>query len=124
VPKAYLVIETEVRDSAALTAYAPQAHAAIAAAGGRRIAPVGANATTLVGAAPKRVGIIEWDSLQQALTWRTSAAFGALAPLRDKAVKTIGSSPSKAMSKSHNLTPAGIWQIVPTVVIGDKADIP
>jgi uncharacterized protein (DUF1330 family) len=88
-PKAYLVIETEVRDSAALAAYAPQAHAAIEAAGGRRIAPVGANATALVGAVPRRVGITEWDSLQQALDWRRSPAFSALAPLRDKAVKTV-----------------------------------
>jgi uncharacterized protein (DUF1330 family) len=51
-PKAYLIIGTELRDAAALAAYAPQAHAALAAAGGRRIAPVEAKATALVSAAP------------------------------------------------------------------------
>jgi len=88
-PKAYLVIETEVRDSAALAVYVPQAHAAIEAAGGRRIAPVGAKTIALAGGAPRRIGITEWDSLQQALDWRKSRPFSELAPLRDKAVKTI-----------------------------------
>ncbi|HLN38543.1 MAG TPA: DUF1330 domain-containing protein [Xanthobacteraceae bacterium] len=88
-PKAYLVIETELRDPAALPDYVRQAQVAIAAAGGRRIAPVGGNTIALVGAAPKRIGITEWDSLQQALAWRESAAFSKLALLRDKAVKTI-----------------------------------
>ena len=40
-------------------------------------------------AAPKRVAITEWDSLEQAQAFYNSAAWKNLAPQRDKAVKTI-----------------------------------
>jgi uncharacterized protein (DUF1330 family) len=88
-PKAYLVIETEVRNAAVLADYVQQAQLAIEAAGGRRIAPVGAKTVAFVGDAPRRVGITEWQSLEKALDWRKSPAFKQLAPLRDQAVRTI-----------------------------------
>ena len=40
-------------------------------------------------AAPKRVAITEWDSLEQAEAFYKSKAWNDLAPQRDKAVKTI-----------------------------------
>ena len=48
--------------------------------GGRIVAMEGA-------AAPKRVAITEWDSLEQAEAYQNSAAFKDLAPQRDKAIK-------------------------------------
>jgi hypothetical protein len=41
------------------------------------------------GAAPKRVAITEWDSLEKAEAFYNSTAWKDLAPQRDKAVKTI-----------------------------------
>ena len=41
------------------------------------------------GAAPKRVAITEWDSLEQAEAYYKSKAWNDLAPQRDKALKTI-----------------------------------
>jgi uncharacterized protein (DUF1330 family) len=44
----------------------------------------------LEGAAPpKRVGIVEWDSLEQAEAFYKSKAYNDLAPQRDKAQKVI-----------------------------------
>ena len=71
-PPVYLVSEIEVTDPAAYGAeFAPQAQAAIKAAGGRLIAiggVAGAGAKQLVaitGTPPKRVAIQQWDSLEQ-----------------------------------------------------------
>jgi|SRR6266478_106105 uncharacterized protein (DUF1330 family) len=90
-PKAYLVTETEVIDAAALATYAPQAREAIKAAGGRSLAPASEKAVALVGQAPKRVGISEWENLEKAQAWRNSDAWKALSPQRDKAIKTTRS---------------------------------
>jgi uncharacterized protein (DUF1330 family) len=88
-PKAYLVTESEVLDAAALAAYLPQAGAAVQAAGGRRLAPPAGKIVAIVGEAPKRVGISEWESLEKALAYRNSEAFKKLTPQRDNATKTI-----------------------------------
>jgi uncharacterized protein (DUF1330 family) len=88
-PKAYIVTETEVIDAAALAAYSPQAQAAIKAAGGRSLAPATEKAVALAGQAPKRVGISEWETLEKAQAWRSSEAWKALSPQRDKALKAI-----------------------------------
>ena len=98
-PKAYLVTETEVLDAAALTAFSPLARAAIEAAGGRRLAPAGGKTVALVGEAPKRVGISEWDSLEKAQAYRNSEAFKKLAPQRDKAIKTVRSYAIEGIAK-------------------------
>jgi uncharacterized protein (DUF1330 family) len=50
--------------------------------GGKIVAMEGA-------AAPKRVAITEWDSLEQAQAFFNSKAWKDLAPQRDKATKTI-----------------------------------
>jgi uncharacterized protein (DUF1330 family) len=88
-PRAYIVTETEVIDAAALAAYSPKAQAALKAAGGRSVAPASTKAVALVGEAPKRVGISEWESLEKAQAWRNSAAWKELSPERDKAIKPV-----------------------------------
>jgi uncharacterized protein (DUF1330 family) len=87
--KAYVVTETEMLDAATLAAYTPVVRAAIKAAGGRLIALPEGRTVAVVGEAPKRVGITEWDSVEQAQAFRSSEAFKNLAMQRDKAVKTI-----------------------------------
>jgi uncharacterized protein (DUF1330 family) len=76
-------------DAAALAAYTPQVRAALQAAGARPISRPGGRTVALEGAAPKRIGIQEWDSLEKAQAFYNSAAWKDLAPQRDKAVKTI-----------------------------------
>ena len=88
-PKAYMVTENEVIDAAALATYTPLAVAAIQAAGGRRLAPPAGRIVAIVGEAPKRLGISEWESVEKAQAYRNSDAFQKLAPQRDKALKTI-----------------------------------
>ena len=90
-PKAYAVTETEALDAAAAKAYAPLVEAAQKAAGGARsLRTAGGRVVAVEGAAaPKRVAITEWDSLEQAQAFYNSKAIKDLAPQRDKGIKTI-----------------------------------
>ena len=87
-PKAYRVSESEVLDAATVTAYNPALQAAQKAAGGRSFRTTG-RIVAVVGTAPKRVSISEWDSLEQAQAWQNSEARKNLAPQRDKTIKII-----------------------------------
>jgi uncharacterized protein (DUF1330 family) len=87
-PKAYIVTDSEVLDAAAAAAYSPVNQAAQKAAGGRSFRTTG-KIVAIVGVAPQRVGLSEWDSLEQAQAWINSAARKDLAPQRDKAIKII-----------------------------------
>ena len=87
-PKAYLVSESEIVDAAAAAAYSPAVQAAQRAAGGRSFRTTG-KVVANVGTAPQRVGISEWDSLEQAQAWFNSSARKDLEPQRNKAIKII-----------------------------------
>jgi uncharacterized protein (DUF1330 family) len=68
----------------------PAVIAAQKAAGGRPFNTGGGRIVAMDGAAaPKRLAITEWDSLEQAQAYYNSAAWKNLAPQRDKATKTI-----------------------------------
>ena len=88
-PKAYTVSELETRDAAAQAAFVPVVQAAQKAAGGRPLRTGDGKIVAMEGAAPKRVAITEWDSLEQALAFYKSKAWNDLTPQREKAVKTI-----------------------------------
>ena len=89
-PKAYTISELETLDAAAQSAYVPAVQAAQKAAGARLFNTAGGRIVAMEGAAaPKRVAITEWDSLEKAEAFYNSAAWKNLAPQRDKAVKTI-----------------------------------
>ena len=90
-PKAYIVTETEVLDPAALAAYTPQAQAAVKAAGGVPGIVASGKIVALVGEPPKRFGVSEWESLEKAQAWYSSAERKALTPQREKAFKVIRS---------------------------------
>src|SRR5436190_22198782 len=82
-PKAYLVTESEILDQAALDSYMPGVTSALPAGGGRFLAGPGVtNATAIVGTAPQRVGIAEFDTVDQAQAWMKSPAREALAAQR------------------------------------------
>jgi uncharacterized protein (DUF1330 family) len=87
-PKAYLVTETERVDPAALAAYFPKVRAAAKAAGGNLdFIPAGGKVVSIVGEAPKRAGISEWESLEKVQAWFDSAERKALTADREKAQK-------------------------------------
>jgi uncharacterized protein (DUF1330 family) len=89
-PKAYSISETEAVDAAAQAAYTPLVRNALSAAGGRSLRTAGGKVVHLEGAAPpKRAGITEWDSLEQAEAFYKSKAWADLAPQREKAQKVI-----------------------------------
>jgi uncharacterized protein (DUF1330 family) len=89
-PKAYTVAELETLDAAAQASYVPAVLAAQKAAGGHPFNTGGGKIVAMEGAAaPMRVAITEWDSLEQAQAFYNSAAWKNLAPQRDKATKTI-----------------------------------
>ena len=87
-PKAYLVTESEILDQAALDSYIPAVNSALPAGGGRFLAGPGVTkATAIVGTAPQRFGIAEFDTVDQAQAWMKSPARGALDAQRNKAIK-------------------------------------
>ena len=89
-PKAYSVTETEVVDASAQAAYTPVVRPVLQAAGARPVTRPGGRIVAIEGAgAPKRVGILEWESVEKAQEFYDSKAWKDLAPQRDKAVKTI-----------------------------------
>ena len=57
-------------------------------AGGRSFRTTG-KITAVVGTPPQRVGLSEWDNVEQAQAWNTSQARKDLNAERDKAIKII-----------------------------------
>jgi uncharacterized protein (DUF1330 family) len=84
-PPAYVVTEIDVTNlDAYLKEYAPLAQASIKAAGGRQLA-VGQNVVALEGTPPKkRVSIQQWESIEKAQAWRTSAPYKEARKIGDK----------------------------------------
>ena len=72
-PKAYLVSESEVLDATALASYTAAIGTVQKAAGSRSFGTRG-KIVASVGDAPKRVGISEWDSLEQVQAYLNSEA--------------------------------------------------
>jgi uncharacterized protein (DUF1330 family) len=86
-PKAYVVTEIEVIDQEAQNAYLPKVGEVIKSTGGTYLARGGKIVALEGGAAPKRVTIIVYDSLEKAQASRNSPAWTALKAERDKALK-------------------------------------
>jgi uncharacterized protein (DUF1330 family) len=77
-------------DASARAAYLPIVRKAEAAAHGRPLFTTTGRVVQIEGApAPKSVGIVEWDSVDDAVAFYKSKAFADLAPERDKAVKVV-----------------------------------
>jgi uncharacterized protein (DUF1330 family) len=88
--KAYSISEAEILDPSFQTAYLPAARKAIEAAHGRALRTAAGRVVQIEGGQPpKSAGIVEWDSLDDAVAFYKSKAWTDLAPQRDKAVKVI-----------------------------------
>ena len=87
-PKAYIVTESEILDAAAAASYGPKNQAAQKAAGGRSFRATG-KVTAVVGSAPQRVGLSEWDNVDQVQAWLKSEGRKSLDAERNKAIKII-----------------------------------
>jgi uncharacterized protein (DUF1330 family) len=85
--KVYFISESEVLDRAAVTAYEAKLAPVIKAAGGNLT--LGDKITPVLGDAPKRVGVTEFESAEKAQAWINSSERKALAPERDKAIKFV-----------------------------------
>ena len=90
-PPVYLVTEIDVTNPQAYGKdFAPKAQATIKAAGGRLVAIGGAggagakSVTPIEGAAPKRIVIQTWDSLDAIKTWYNSADYQAALKIGEK----------------------------------------
>ena len=86
-PKAYILTESEVLDATALAEYGPKAQAVIRASGGKPAISNAGKVIAVVGAAPKRFGVNEWESLDKAQAYLASAERKSLDALRAKAIK-------------------------------------
>ena len=87
--KAYSVSELEVI-GATESGYLAAARKAIEAAHGRALRTVKGRVVSIEGSpAPKNVGIVEWNSVDDALAFYKSKAWTDLAPQRDQGQKTI-----------------------------------
>ena len=80
----YLVTEIDVTNADAyVKEYAPLAQASIKKAGGKLLA-ASLQVTAVEGAAPKRVAIQVWDSLDQIQAWRSSDDYKDARKIGDK----------------------------------------
>ena len=85
--KVYFISESEVLDRAGVTAYEAKLAPVIKAAGGNLT--LGDKITPVLGDAPKRVGVTEFESAEKAQAWINSSERKALAQERDKAIKFV-----------------------------------
>ena len=86
--KAYIVTESEIIDAAAAASYGPVNQAAQKAAGGQSFRTTG-KVTAIMGTAPQRVGLSEWENIDKVQAWLNSDARKKLEPERAKAIKII-----------------------------------
>jgi uncharacterized protein (DUF1330 family) len=87
--KAYSIGELEPLGAGLQPAYLTAVRKAITDAHGRSLRTLGRVERIEGAAAPNRVAIIEWDSLDDAVAFYKSKAWTDLAPEREKAQKTI-----------------------------------
>lgn len=85
---AYVVVEIDVLDPQLYEEYRRQAPPTIAAHGGRYVVRGGATDLLEGDAPPKRVVVLEFDSLASARRWWESPEYQALADIRRRAART------------------------------------
>ena len=81
--KGYVLGEIEITDPATFADYGKQVPATIAQYGGKYLVR-GGKAEALEGAAPKRMVVLEFPSVEQARKWYTSPEYARLVTLRQK----------------------------------------
>lgn len=84
---AYVIAEVEVTDPAAYEDYRKQVPGVVTKYGGKFIVRGGKIESMEGGWSPKRVVVLEFASMEQALKWYRSADYAPLVKLRQKASK-------------------------------------
>jgi uncharacterized protein (DUF1330 family) len=82
---AYVIAEIEITDPAAYEEYRKQVPAVIAKYGGRYAVRGGKVEPLEGGWSPKRLAVLEFPTLEQALKWYRSPEYAPLIKLRQKA---------------------------------------
>jgi uncharacterized protein (DUF1330 family) len=82
---AYVIAEIEVADQAAYEDYRKQVPAVVAKYGGKFIVRGGKIESMEGGWSPKRIVVVEFASMDQALKWYRSSDYAPLIKLRQKA---------------------------------------
>lgn len=85
---AYVVVDIEVKDSAAYEAYKPLSADAVARFGGRFLVRGGACETLEGSWRPKRVVIMEFPSVARAKEWWSSPEYGPAKQIRQASAAT------------------------------------
>lgn len=85
---AYVIVEIEVLDPVVYEEYKALAPASIAAHGGRYIARGGRTELLEGDVAPRRVVILEFESVERAKAWLVSAEYREARALRHRAART------------------------------------
>jgi uncharacterized protein (DUF1330 family) len=86
-PPVFVVAEIDVSNmDAYMKEYAPKAQALVQKHGGRLLA-ASTNVTALDGAAPKRVAVQQWDSLEKVKAWHGSSEYKENRKVGDKYAK-------------------------------------
>jgi uncharacterized protein (DUF1330 family) len=84
---AYVIAEIEVTDPAAYEDYRKQVPAVVTRCGGKFVVRGGRIESMEGGWSPKRVVVLEFPSMEQALKWYRSDDYAPLIKLRQKASK-------------------------------------
>jgi uncharacterized protein (DUF1330 family) len=82
-----MISESEIVNSAAVPEYNTEVKRVLKAAGGDL--SISDKVIAVLGTAPQRVGVTEFDSVDKAQAWVKSKEREALAPVREKAVKIV-----------------------------------
>jgi uncharacterized protein (DUF1330 family) len=82
-----MISESEIVNSAAVPEYNTEVKRVLKAAGGDL--SISDKVIAVLGTAPQRVGVTEFDSVDKAQAWVKSKDREALAPVREKAVKIV-----------------------------------
>ena len=100
--KAYSISQNVITDDTAVAKYLPAVRKAIADNHGKSLLTLRGRVVPIEGAAPpSNVGIVEWDSVDDALAFFKSPAWKAFDAERDKAQKTRPASSSKSRSNRY-----------------------
>jgi uncharacterized protein (DUF1330 family) len=86
-PPVFYIGEIDVQNPEAyMKEYAPKAQASIKKSGGRFVA-ASSKVTAVEGPAPKRVALVQWDSMEKIQAWRNSAEYKEARKIGDKYAK-------------------------------------
>ena len=81
---AYVIVDVEITDADLYGQFMKQVTGTVASHGGKFVARGGSLEVVLGGWAPKRVAIMQFDSLDQVRGWLTSPEYTALDDMRSK----------------------------------------